>query len=43
MSESSDGVAGSLYKAASDATSAANPEADDASPAAVGKLFREQI
>ena len=43
MRDSCEEDAGSLYSAASDETSAAKPEADDARPAAVGKLLREQI
>jgi hypothetical protein len=43
MRESSDGDEGSWYNAAREDTRAANPAADDASPAAVGKLFRDAI
>lgn len=39
--ESSDGEAGSLYNAAREDTSAAKPAAEDARPAAVGKLLCE--
>jgi hypothetical protein len=43
MRESSEGGVGSLYSAASEDTRAANPAAEDASPAAVGKLLKEAI
>jgi hypothetical protein len=43
MRESVDADAGSLYSAASDDTRAAKPEAEEASPAAVGKLLCEQM
>lgn len=43
MRESSEGEVGSLYRAAREATRAANPAAEDASPAAVGKLLKEDM
>lgn len=43
MRESSVGVAGNSYKSAIALTSAANPAAEEARPAAVGKLFSETI
>jgi hypothetical protein len=39
IKESSLGLAGSLYSAAREETRAAKPDAEEASPAAVGKLL----
>jgi hypothetical protein len=43
MRERVDGEAGSLYRAAREDTRAANPDADEARPAAVGKLLYEAM
>jgi len=43
MADSSDAELGNSYNAASAETRAANPDAEEARPAAVGKLLREAI
>lgn len=43
MRESSDGVEGRAYKREREDTRAAKPDAEDARPAAVGKLLNEQM
>lgn len=43
MRESCEGEAGSAYNAAREETKAAKPEAEEARPAAVGKLLCEQM
>lgn len=43
MIERIDGETVSAYSCARDATSAANPEAEDARPAAVGKLLYDAM
>ena len=43
MRDSCEASHGNLYRAAKDETRAAKPEADEASPAAVGKLLTEHM